>query len=109
MLPEPIVKVDKIWQDSELNDIGLFVEGKIRTSERSTFTAGLRSDFISTAINDPEQDFLDLYGGEIEDQQEVNLSGNVSYLYSLNNTRLQFSFDHGVERIAGMRRSRPVG
>ena len=96
MLPEPIVKVDKIWQDSELNDIGLFVEGKIRTSERSTFTAGLRSDFISTSINDPEQDFLDLYGGEIEDQQEVNLSGNVSYLYSLNNTRLQFSFGHGV-------------
>ena len=96
MLPEPIIKVDKIWQDSELNDIGLFAEGKWRTSERSIFSAGLRTDFISSAIHDPEQDFLDLYGGDIEDQNEVNVSGNVSYMYTVNQTKLQFSFGHGV-------------
>jgi iron complex outermembrane receptor protein len=100
MLPEPIVKVDKIWQDSKLNDVGLFAESKFRTSERSTFTAGIRTDFISTAINDPEQDFLDLYGGEIDDQQEVNFSGNVSYVYSVNKTMLQFSYGHGVRTAA---------
>jgi len=96
MLPVPITKVDKIWQDSELSDIGLFAEGKLRVSDRSLFTAGLRTDFINTAINDPEQDFLDLYGGEIKDQNEVNVSGNISYLYTLNQTQLQFSFGHGV-------------
>ena len=100
LLPEPVVKVDKIWQDSELHDVGVFAEGKIRTSERSTFTAGLRSDFISTAINDPEQDFLDLYGGKIDDQQEVNLSGNASYLYSFSHTSFQFSFGHGIRTAA---------
>lgn len=100
MLPEPVIKVDKIWQDSELNDVGLFAEGKLRTSERSTFTAGLRSDFISTSINDPELDFLDLYGGKIDDRQEVNLSGNISYSYGLKNTSFQFSFGHGVRTAA---------
>lgn len=96
VLPEPVVKVDKIWQDSELNDIGLFAEGKLRTSESSIFTAGLRTDFIATAINDPEADFLELYGGEIKDQNEVNLSGTVSYMYTKDQTKLQFSFGHGV-------------
>ena len=100
MLPEPIIKVDKIWQDSELSDLGLFAESKIRTSDRSVFTAGIRTDFISTAIDDPEQDFLDLYGGEIDDRQEVNFSGNVSYVYSLNMTKLQLSFGHGVRTAA---------
>ncbi len=96
MLPEPVIKVDKIWQDSELNDIGLFAEGKLRTSEHSVFTAGLRTDFIHSAINDPAQDFLELYGGEIKDQNEINLSGTVSYLFTIDQTKLQFSFGHGV-------------
>ncbi|MDZ7615170.1 MAG: hypothetical protein U5K51_16855 [Flavobacteriaceae bacterium] len=43
---------------------------------------GLRSDFVNAAINDPEADFETLYGGEIEDQSEVNLGGNISYQYN---------------------------
>ncbi len=100
-LPEPKTKVDKIWQDSELNDVGLFAEGKYKVTEQSVITAGLRSDFISAAINDPEQDFLDLYGGEIKDQSEVNISGNISYVYNMNRTQLQFAFGRGV-RTASM-------
>ncbi|MEN8125239.1 MAG: TonB-dependent receptor [Bacteroidota bacterium] len=100
-LPEPKIKVDKIWQDSEVNNIGVFAEGKYMISDQSIITAGLRSDFIATAINDPEQDFLDLYGGEIEDQSEVNISGNVSYVYNINNSQWQFAFGRGI-RTASM-------
>ena len=96
VLPQPVVKVDKIWQDSELNDIGVFAEGKFEVTEKSFLTAGLRTDFISSAINDPEQDFLALYGGEINDQSEVNVSGNLSYLYNMNKTQLQVSLGRGV-------------
>ncbi len=102
-LPEPKTKVDKIWQDSELNDIGVFAEGKYKVSERSVLTAGLRSDFISAAINDPENDFLELHeeNGVIKDQSEVNISGNISYVYNINQTQLQFAFGRGM-RTASM-------
>ncbi len=102
-LPEPMTKVDKIWQDSELNDIGVFAEGKYKVSDRSVLTAGLRSDFISAAINDPEKDFLELHGenGVIKDQSEVNISGNISYVYNINQTQLQFAFGRGM-RTASM-------
>lgn len=96
VLPQPVVKVDKIWQDSGLNDIGVFAEGKFKITANSFLTAGLRTDFINTAINDPEQDFLDLYGGEIDEQSEVNVSGNLSYLYNINKTQLQVSLGRGV-------------
>ncbi|MGB5393939.1 MAG: TonB-dependent receptor [Lutimonas sp.] len=101
VLPNPIVKVDKIWQDSEVNDVGIFAEAKYKSSDFLIFTAGLRSDFVLAAIHDPEQDFLDLYGGEIDDQKETNVSGNISTAYSKNGTKLQFSFGHGV-RTASM-------
>jgi iron complex outermembrane receptor protein len=100
-LPEPKTKIDKIWQDSELNDVGVFAEGKYKLPNQSVITAGLRSDFIFTAIHDPEQDFLDLYGGEIKDQSEVNISGNISYVYYVNRTQWQFAFGRGV-RTASM-------
>ncbi len=96
MLPEPVVRVDKIWQDTQLNDIGIFAEGKLRVSDLSTLTAGIRSDFIHTDILDPAQDFLDLYGGVIDAQNEVNISGNISYLFSLDKTRFQVAFGHGL-------------
>lgn len=102
-LPIPKTKVDKVWQDSKLNDVGVFAETKYKISEQSLITAGLRSDFIATAINDPEQDFLDLYAvnGVIADQSEVNISGNISYVYNINRTKLQFAFGRGM-RTASM-------
>ncbi len=102
-LPEPMTKVDKIWQDSEVNDVGVFAEGKYKITDNTIVTAGLRSDFISTSINDPEQDFLDLYGvnGKIKDQSEVNLSGNLSLAYKVNQTEWQFAFGRGI-RTASM-------
>ncbi|MEN8186966.1 MAG: TonB-dependent receptor, partial [Bacteroidota bacterium] len=101
VLPTPKVKVDKIWQDSELDDLGVFAEAKYKISENSIITTGLRSDFINAAINDPEQDFLNLYGGEIKDQTEVNISGNLSYVLNLNNTQWEFAYGRGV-RTASM-------
>lgn len=101
VLPNPMIKVDKIWQDSKLNDVGIFAEGKYKVSENTIVTAGLRSDFVTTSINDPEQDFLDFYGGEIDDQSEVNVSGNLSMVYTTNKTKIQFAFGHGI-RTASM-------
>jgi len=101
MLPTPKTVVDKIWQDATLNDIGIFGEGKFKVADFTTLTAGVRADFISTGIDDPAADFEALYGGEIEDQNEVNISANASLKYQKNGFQAQLALGRGV-RTASM-------
>lgn len=101
LLPAPKTFVDKIWQDANLNDIGIFGEGKFKIVDFTTLTAGIRADFISTGIDDPAADFELLYGGEIHDQSEVNISANASLKYQKNNFQAQLALGRGV-RTASM-------
>ncbi|RUA06912.1 MAG: TonB-dependent receptor, partial [Flavobacteriia bacterium] len=57
--------------------------------------------FVTASINDPEKDFLELYGGEIDDQHEANLSGTISYIYSTDHSQWQVAYGRGV-RAASM-------
>lgn len=100
-LPTPRVFTDKIWQDSKLSDIGVFAEAKYRLSHLYTLTAGLRTDFAKAIINDPEQDFLDLYGGRINSVNETNVSGNLSVRYQNGSSQVQLALGRGV-RTASM-------
>jgi len=100
-LPMPMTFTDKIWQDSKLNDYGIFVESNYRVSDNYTLTAGLRSDFINSSINDPEQDFLDLYGTDIKDFDETNISGTVSLKYKNDDFQAQLALGRGT-RTASM-------
>ena len=101
MLPTPRTFVDKIWQDASLNDIGLFVEGKFKIADFTTLTAGVRTDFISSSLNDIAADFENLYGGNIKDVSETNISGNISLKYQKNRFQAQLAFGRGV-RTASM-------
>ncbi len=100
-LPQPRTFVDKIWQDAKLNDFGGFVESKFKLSDTYTLTAGTRADIIKASINDAEQDFLDLYGGTIDDVTETNISGNVSLAYKNKSFQSQIAIGRGV-RTASM-------
>jgi len=100
-LPQPRVFIDKIWQDANLNNVGLFVEGKFKIANFTTLTTGVRSDFISTSLNDPAQDFENLYGGTIDDKNEVNISANASLKYQKSGFQAQLAFGRGM-RTASM-------
>lgn len=101
VLPVPMTFVDKVWQDADLNDIGVFAEEKIKITDYTTITAGVRADFISASLNDPAADFEALYGGEIKDQSEVNIGGNASVKYQKNGFQTQFAVGRGI-RTASM-------
>ena len=101
MLPTPKVFTDKIWQDASVNDIGVFAESNFKVSNYTTVTTGVRADFISASIDDPEADFETLYGGNIEDQTETNISANASIKYQKNGFQTQFAVGRGV-RTASM-------
>jgi iron complex outermembrane receptor protein len=101
MLPIPITKIDKIWQDASLNDIGVFAEGKFKINNHTTLTTGVRADFISTSIEDPAIDFEVLYGGTINDESEINISSNASIKFQKDGFQTQLAIGRGV-RTASM-------
>jgi iron complex outermembrane receptor protein len=76
VLPMPMEFNDKVWQDSYINDIGVFTEAKYNLSPTSILTAGLRYDNVVSDIQDPEADFDERY--ELEKRTEHNISGTVS-------------------------------
>ncbi len=65
VLPRPKTFYDKVWQDSHKEDLGLFLENKFSVAPKLDWLVGLRFDMVRYAINDPEQDFQDLYAGNI--------------------------------------------
>ena len=95
-LPTPMEFTDKVWQDSYINDIGLFAEGKYTLSENTIFTTGLRYDLVTSEIKDPEADFATLYP-DLEKRNEHNLSGTVSIKYApTNQFIMELAYGKGV-------------
>ncbi|HFS67789.1 MAG TPA: TonB-dependent receptor [Flavobacteriia bacterium] len=95
-LPTPIKKIEKVWQDAQINILGAFAEYKYLFNGRTTLTTGLRSDFVSAGINDPAQQMTDLYG-EIKTKNEVNISGNISVKHKIKNGQIQLAFGRGTK------------
>ncbi|HRQ28773.1 MAG TPA: TonB-dependent receptor [Saprospiraceae bacterium] len=94
-LPVPVDFVDKIWQKSQLQSSGIFLENKYFPTSQLTFNLGLRADRVTAQINDPAEDFAALY--TLEDKSEFNFSGNLSVSYQANkNTVFQFGLGRGV-------------
>ena len=75
-LPTPRLFTDKVWQDSYIDDIGLFTEAKWSINNATILTAGMRADFIVSDINDPEADFAALY--DLKKRTEETISGTIS-------------------------------
>ncbi len=100
-LPTPKTFIDKIWQDANLNDLGLFAEGKFKIADFTTLTTGARVDFISTSIDDPAADFEALYGGVINDITEANVGANISIKFQKEGFQTQIALGRGI-RTASM-------
>jgi len=95
-LQMPMNFVDKVWQDGKNEDLGIFAESKYYITSHTTLTTGIRSDFVNASISDPATDFELLYGGTIPNQNDVNLSGNVSLKYNYDGFQTQLAIGRGV-------------
>ncbi|MCP4978430.1 MAG: TonB-dependent receptor [Maribacter sp.] len=95
-LPSPMEFIDKVWQDSYINDIGLFAEGKYPLTENTVLTTGLRYDLVSSEIKDPEADFAALYP-DLDKRNEHNFSGTASVKYAPSNQfMMEIAYGRGV-------------
>ena len=70
----PKEKVFEVWQNSRSQDIGAFIDFKYNFSSELSAKTGLRSDFIKSDIKAPEQDFIDLYNGNIKPANILNFN-----------------------------------
>lgn len=95
-LPEPKLMVDQIWQDAALNDLGVFAEGRFLLTPHWTLQSGIRLDYVSSAIAQPDVDFAALYDHDLE-RTDLNISGNISVNYEwTNDWNLQLALGRGV-------------
>ncbi len=102
-LENPMIKIDKVWQDATTSDIGVFAETTYKLSESLVANAGLRADFVNASIADPATDtpsgipgFATLYGEGFDDISETTASGNMSLKYHNNGTQVQLAYGLGT-------------
>lgn len=87
---------DKIWQNSSTTNLGFYVENKNTLNEKLKLNAGLRLDINNGEILDPEEDFLNLYQGNLRTNALTDLSGMLTLSYDLNHFyNIQFAYGLG--------------
>jgi len=94
-LDQPMEFTDKIWQDSYINDYGVFAESNYRIDESLSLNLGIRYDQVISEIQDPADNFQDYYPG-LDQRTENNFSGTISAKKKLGDHLLEFAFGRGV-------------
>lgn len=91
-LPTPVTKVTSIWQDSYIDDWGLYTEGKWTFAPSYFLNIGLRYDQVISDIRKPEPDFAALYA--LNKRSEQLFSGTLSLKKAFSD-RLFFEIAYG--------------
>ncbi|UOB17261.1 TonB-dependent receptor domain-containing protein [Abyssalbus ytuae] len=95
-LENPVSFYDKVWQDSYINDMGIFVESKYSLNPKTIVTTGVRYDMVTSEIKDPEADFQALYP-HLDKRTEHNVSATASVKYiPAPNFMLEVAYGRGV-------------
>ncbi|MDY0075788.1 MAG: TonB-dependent receptor [Bacteroidales bacterium] len=74
---------DKTWQDSNHDDFGVFLENKRDIGTNLVWTLGIRSDYVTYSINDPDAGFSEQYNGNIKPDDRFDLSATTSFTWFL--------------------------
>lgn len=80
LLPMPMEFVDEVWQDSQIDDYGVFVEGKYPISDKLLLNVGVRYDLVHSQIDAPADDFVAEYP-DLDTRTENNVSTTASFKY----------------------------
>ncbi|MEC8831053.1 MAG: TonB-dependent receptor, partial [Bacteroidota bacterium] len=95
-LPMPMEFEDEVWQDSQIDDFGAFVEGKYPLSDKFLLNVGFRYDLVKSTINAAADDFVAEYP-ELDSRTENNLSATASIKYMVSsNLLLELAYGRGV-------------
>nr|WP_292961639.1 MULTISPECIES: TonB-dependent receptor [unclassified Allomuricauda] len=95
-LPMPMEFVDQVWQDSQIDDFGLFVEAKYPLSAKFLLNMGIRYDMVRSEADAPSDDFVAEYP-DLDSRTENNISTTASVKYMATPDLLfELAFGRGV-------------
>lgn len=95
-LPMPMEFVDQVWQDSQIDDFGLFVEAKYPLSSKFLLNVGMRYDMVRSKADAPSDDFVAEYP-DLDTRTENNVSTTASVKYMATPDLLfELAFGRGV-------------
>ncbi len=90
-----IIKKLKVWQDSYINDMGIFAEANKKLSDKYYLTFGIRTDYVSSESRDPAAGFTEIYG-EVGKQTDFTVGGNLSLKYKNDGLQMQLAYGRGT-------------
>ena len=92
----PKVFNDYVWQDSEINDLGLFFENHRQLNSNLKWIIGTRFDFVNYAIHDPAPTFSEQYNNAISPHNQINIAANTSLSWKItDDAKLQWAIGRG--------------
>lgn len=97
----PMITESQVWQGANVNDYGVFAEGHYKLSNHISLTAGLRTDYVYAKMDDPDPNFLAIYGGNVADQTNQTWGGHFGVRLHKNDWNVQLTTGRG-ERSASM-------
>lgn len=93
----PIEKEFSVWQNSFIEDVGLFTQFKFIMNNKVQLKAGARVDYITSDVLDVEKDFELLYKDVLKPDDELNWNAFLNLKYQLTSkTDLQLSLGRGT-------------
>lgn len=93
----PKVFQDYVWQDSGLDDLGIFLENRSQISPRLLWIIGIRLDLVAYAIHDPAPDFQEYYPDGIDPDTRLTTALNTSLNWQVTqHSDLEWAVGRGV-------------
>ncbi|MEN8138121.1 MAG: TonB-dependent receptor [Bacteroidota bacterium] len=91
------VSTKQVWQDSYVNDYGVFAQYNLHAGNDFSLQTGMRFDFVQSDTKEPDPKFE--AGNEgIHPEDELNFSANISGIYRLSeNWNTKLSVGRGVQ------------
>jgi len=88
--------VDKVWQESSIENLGLFADYNHVINDRISANGGLRYDIVKAQINDPSEQFITAYGDETEfENNNLSFTGSLKFAL-LSDVNAVLSYGRGV-------------
>ena len=110
---DAVVGTKQVWQDSYVNDYGVFAQYNLRASDKLSLQTGARLDYIQSDAQDPSDDFIAKNPDGVHPDDEANISVNISGVYMLTeNWNTKLSIGRGVQTASIQKRyvnTLPVG